>query len=160
MHTENTIFINGSPEHIFQLGANSQDWPKILPHYRQVKVVAGVPGGDTMVVDMHCVRSGFPLKGMNFPVGWRSVQVSDAETGTICFKHLAGIAQGMWVVWSLNPSPSGPGTIVTIAHDLTYPLAFLNGWFANELVGRDFVQAIAGRTLQTLKEIVENEVNL
>ena len=63
----------------------------------------------------------------------------------------------MWVVWSLTPDPWGRGTKVTIAHDLAYPFAFLNGWFARALVGRGFVHAIAGRTLATFKQIVESE---
>ena len=55
----------------------------------------------------------------------------------------------------IEPDPWGRGVAVTISHDLTYPFRFLNGWFARDLVGRDFVHAIAGRTLQTIKEMVE-----
>lgn len=159
MHTENTLTIDGPADRIFQLAANSQDWPRVLPHYHAVEVLEGMPGGERMVVEMRCVREDFPVAGMKFPVAWRSVQANDANAGKIYFKHLAGIAQGMWVVWTLKPEPSGYGTNVTIAHDLTYPFGFMNGWFAKELVGRQFVQAIASRTLQTIKEIVESEAS-
>jgi len=90
-------------------------------------------------------------------VRWKSVQICEPETGHIYFKHLLGVAVGMWVVWSLEKDPWGRGIRVTIRHDLTYPLPFLNGWFAQDMVGRQFVGAIAGRTLATIKEIVENE---
>ena len=63
----------------------------------------------------------------------------------------------MWVVWTLEPDPWGRGIAVSIRHDLAYPFAFLNGWFAEDLVGRQFVQAIAGRTLATIKAHVESE---
>ena len=63
----------------------------------------------------------------------------------------------MWVVWSLEEDKWGRGVAVTIRHDLTYPFPVLNGWFARELVGHQFVQAIAGRTLATIKALVEKE---
>ncbi len=65
----------------------------------------------------------------------------------------------MWVVWSLAPDPWGRGVRVTIRHDLTYPFDALNGWFAQDLVGRQFVGAIAGKTLATIKAVVESEGN-
>src|SRR2546423_1879884 len=38
MRTSNTIFINGNPARIYELAANIQDWPRLLPHYRYVRV--------------------------------------------------------------------------------------------------------------------------
>ncbi len=157
MHTENTVYINGPIERIFELAANIQDWPQLLPHYREIKVLEQTDGGNRKVVEMAAVRSNFPVKGVNFPVRWRSVQVCEPETGKIYFKHLAGVAVGMWVVWSLEPDRWGRGVKVTIGHDLTYPFSALNGWFAKDLVGQGFVHGIAGRTLETIKAIVEKE---
>lgn len=157
MHTENTVTINGPQERIFSLACHTEHWPQILPHYRQVKVLESSDGGRRKVVEMAAVRTDYPVRGINFPVRWRSVQVCEPETGRIFFKHLAGVAVGMWVVWSLEPSPNETGTQVTIAHDLTYPIPILNGWFARNLVGQGFVQTIAGRTLATIKAIVEKE---
>lgn len=157
MHTENTIYIYGPQERIFELAAATENWPALLPHYREVTVVEGTPGGRRKVVEMAAVREGFPVSGFDFPVRWRSVQVSEPERGKIYFKHLAGVAVGMWVVWTLEPDPWGRGIRVSIRHDLRYPFPSVNGWFAQELVGRQFVQAIAGRTLATIKQKVENE---
>lgn len=157
MHTENTVYMQGPKERIFQLAADIQDWPDLLPHYREVKVYEQSPDGRRKVVEMAAVREGFPLPGVRFPVRWQSIQVCEPETGKIYFKHLAGIALGMWVVWSIDDDKWGRGTRVTIAHDLTYPITALNGWFARDLVGEGFVHSIAGRTLATIKAKVESE---
>lgn len=157
MHTENTVYINGPLKRIFQLAADIQDWPEILPHYREVNVLEQTESGDRKLVEMAAVRANFPVPGINFPVRWRSVQVCEPNSGKIYFKHLAGVAVGMWVVWSLEPDKWGRGVQVTIGHDLTYPFTALNGWFAKDLVGQGFVHGIAGRTLATIKAIVEKE---
>ena len=157
MHTENTVFMRGPLARIYDLAADIQDWPDLLPHYREVSVLERSETGDRKVVEMACVRDDFPVPGISFPVRWRSVQVCDPAARQIAFKHLAGMATGMWVVWSLEPDLWGRGTRVTISHDLVYPVGLLNGWFARDLVGRDFVHAIAGRTLATIKLMVEKE---
>ena len=157
MHTENTVYIRGPRSRIFQLAADIQNWPNILPHYREVLVFEQSDDGRRKVVEMAAVRNDFPLVGCDFPVRWRSVQICEPDTGRIYFKHLAGVATGMWVVWALEDDLWGRGVQVTIGHDLIYPFPFLNGWFAQEIVGRQFVGAIAGQTLATIKEIVENE---
>ena len=149
--------MRGPLSRIYDLAANTQDWPHILPHYRDVTVLEQSNGGNRRVVEMACLRDDFPTPGLQFPVRWRSVQVCDPAQRRIYFKHLAGIATGMWVVWSLEADPWGRGARVTISHDLVYPLGFLNGWFARDLVGHDFVHAIAGRTLATIKAMVEKE---
>ena len=157
MHTENTITIHAPLARIFTLAADIQHWPNMLPHYRFVRVLDQNTDGTRKVVEMAATRADFPVKGINYPVKWRSVQICDHAAGRILFKHLAGIAQGMWVVWTLTPGKPGQGVRVTIAHDLAYPLPVLNGRFARDLVGRGFVQSIAGRTLATIKQIAEAE---
>ena len=157
MHTENTVYMRGPKARIFQLAADIANWPALLPHYREVLIFEQTDDGRRKVVEMAAVRDDFPLPGLAFPVRWRSVQVCEPETGRIYFKHIGGIARGMWVVWSLEDDAWGRGVKVTIRHDLTYPFPFLNGWFARDMVGRQFVGAIAGKTLATLKSIVENE---
>ena len=157
MHTENTVYMRGPKSRIFQLAADIQRWPQILPHYREVIVFEQTDDGSRKIVEMAAVRADFPLKGRSFPVRWRSVQFCEPDTHKIYFKHLKGMAVGMWVVWTLEDDPWGRGVAVTIRHDLTYPLPFLNGWFARDMVGDKFVHAIAGKTLATIKDIVEKE---
>ncbi len=157
MHTENTVYMRGDKARIFQLAADIQNWPELLPHYREVLVFEQTDDGRRKVVEMAAVRNNFPFPGITFPVRWQSVQICEPDTGRIYFKHLRGVAQGMWVVWTIADDPFGRGVAVTISHDLTYPLPVLNGWFARELVGDQFVHAIAGRTLATIKETVERD---
>ncbi len=157
MHTENVVYIKAPAKRIFSLACDVGQWPRWLAHYRAVAVFEQSPDGSRKDVEMCAIREGFPVKGRAFPVKWRSVQVCDAAEGRIYFKHTGGIAQGMWVVWEIQSDEWGRGTRVSIAHDLTYPVDWLNGWFARDLVGRDFVHAIAGRTLATIKALAEAE---
>jgi uncharacterized membrane protein len=39
MHTENRIEIRGDVKRIFQIAAQVDKWPDILPHYRSVRVL-------------------------------------------------------------------------------------------------------------------------
>ena len=156
MHTENVVFMDAPTDTIFALAADIARWPLLLPHYRSVVVQEQSRDGQRKAAVMRAVRPNWPLPGFSFPVRWECVQVCDIKASMIMFKHTAGIAQGMWVVWKFTPDPYGRRTRVSIAHDLRYPLPFLNGWFAREVVGRQFVAAIAGRTLQTFKTLVES----
>jgi hypothetical protein len=157
MHTENVIFIQADPARIFRLAADIEDWPTILPHYRWVTVFERSDDGNRKVVEMAAVRPDLPVRGARFPVRWRSVQICEPDAGRIIFKHYAGVAIGMWVEWEIAADPAGRGTRVAIRHDLRYPLMFLNGLFAEKIVGEGFVGAIAGRTLATIKKIAESE---
>ena len=160
MHTENIITIQGSLDHIFLLAAEIENWPRILPHYREVTVFERSADGTRKVVEMAAVRDNFPLHGLRFPVRWRSVQICEPEIGRITFKHIGGIARGMWVVWEIAPDRWGRGVRVSISHELRYPFSMMNGVFAKNIVGDVFVSAIAGRTLLTIKQLAEAEARL
>ena len=77
MHTENTIIIHGPRSRIFELAAAIENWPDILPHYREVFVFESSDDGNRKVVEMAAVRDNFPLAGIRFPVRWRSIQVCE-----------------------------------------------------------------------------------
>lgn len=157
MNTETSAYIRAPRERIFALAADIQNWPEILPHYRFVHVLDESQAGRRKVVEMSAVREGVPLPGARFPVTWRSVQLCDPDAGQIIFKHLAGLATGMWVEWNFEDDPWERGVKVTISHHLTYPIGLLNGVFAKDIVGELFVSSIAGRTLATIKELAEAE---
>jgi hypothetical protein len=140
-------------ERIFALAAAIDDWPAILPHYRAVTVLEQEDDGRRKVAVMSAYRDLGP--GVRLPVTWKSVQICESESGRIVYKHLAGVAAGMWVEWNLADDPWGRGVRVSIRHRLRYPLTILNGWFADEIVGHAFVENIAGRTLATIKGIAE-----
>lgn len=151
MFTENRIVIRGAKARIFALAADIADWPRILPHYRWVRVWGG--DGRVRHAEMAARRGRFPVK-------WRTAQVVLPDEDRILFFHTGGITRGMYVEWNLaeETGVGNAGNVrVTISHDLTYPFGPLTGWFARYVVGALFVHHIAGRTLARVKEIVESE---
>jgi len=146
MQTTNTIVIKGDPNRIYQLAADIQDWPAILPHYRYVVVEASTEFRKT--ARMGASRDGFPVK-------WRCLQELRPGDLRIIFTHIGGITKGMYVEWRIEPRPEG--VTVTIFHELKYPIPILGNLFAHHIVGRLFVHNIAGKTLQCIKHRVESE---
>ena len=67
MHTENTVYMRGPKSRIFQLAADIQNWPEILPHYREVIVFECSDDGSRKVVEMAAMRADFPMKGPVVP---------------------------------------------------------------------------------------------
>ncbi len=60
MHTENRITIRGDIDHIFAVASAVEAWPRILPHYRWVKVLSGTT--TERLVEMAAHRDGFPVR--------------------------------------------------------------------------------------------------
>lgn len=147
MHTENQITINGDADRIFAMAADIAAWPRLLPHYRWVKV--SQDDGRVKQAEMAARRGRFPVK-------WQTAQVVLPEERRIFFFHTGGITRGMYVEWTLRETERGV-VQVTISHELSYPLPPLTSWFARSVVGALFVQHIAGLTLARVKEIVESE---
>ena len=146
MECSNVIEIAGPIDRVFELGANIQDWPQILPHYRYVRIDES--SLHHKVATMAASRDGFPVK-------WRARQELRPEERRILFKHIGGVTRGMEVEWKLEPIANG--VRVTIFHALSYPVPLLGPLFAEYVVGRLFVSNIAGKTLQCIKQIVEAE---
>ncbi len=147
MKTQNAVTIHGAAERIFELAARVEDWPKLLSHYRRVEILSGE--GNSRIVSMHCIRSFGPFA---YPCRWRARQELRATEGRILFTHLAGPAKGMAVEWRLESTEDG--VLTTITHELDHPLGRI---YADRIIGPLFISAIAGKTLQTLKTIVESE---
>ena len=145
MQTENQIVIRGEKQRIFELGAGIADWPRLLPHYRWVRVTHD--DGRVKHAEMAARRGRFPVK-------WRTVQVVLPDEDRLLFFHTGGVTRGMYVEWNLEAREDGT-VRVTISHELTYPLPPLTGWFTSGVVGGLFVHHIAGMTLARIKEIVE-----
>jgi ribosome-associated toxin RatA of RatAB toxin-antitoxin module len=146
MHTANEIDIAGPVERVFQLAADIQDWPKILPHYRYMRVRE--QSERHKVADFGASRDGFPVR-------WRARQELFPEENRITFHHIGGITRGMWVEWRLE---ARDGSVhVVIEHQLTYSVPVLGPLFAQYIVGNLFVQNIANKTLRCIKARVEAE---
>lgn len=146
MRTANTVHMAGDLGNIVALAAATERWPEFLPHYRWVTVLEG--GGDHKIVEMAARRGRIPVK-------WRAIQLVErgGETPVIRFRHVWGVTKGMEVAWTFQPNSSG--VAVTIDHDFAPPWPLVGDVAANRIIGPHFVEAIAGKTLATIKGIVE-----
>lgn len=148
MRTENVVEIRGELARIVQLAADVEAWPRILPHYRWVTLLGG--GGDRKIVEMAARRDWIPVK-------WRAVQEirRDGPTPVIAYRHIWGVTKGMEVAWTFEPRPDR--VVVTIAHDFHPRWPLVGDLLADRIIGPAFVGNIAGKTLATIKRIVERE---
>ncbi|HZP80778.1 MAG TPA: SRPBCC family protein [Chthonomonadaceae bacterium] len=150
MRTTNTVEMRGDPERlygrIFQLAADIQDWPTLLPHYRYLHVLEQSP--THKIADFGASRDGFPVR-------WRARQELFPAEGRITYRHIGGITKGMWVEWRLEKR--GDHVRVTIEHELNYPVPIFGPLFAQVIVGNLFVRNIAGKTLRCIQAKVESE---
>jgi ribosome-associated toxin RatA of RatAB toxin-antitoxin module len=144
MHTENTIEIRGDIKRIFQVAAQVDKWPEILPHYRWVRVLQRKRRRTT--VEMAARRG-------RIPVSWTAVQeVFPYER--ITYKHIKGFTTGMDVSWSFKPIQERVTVVITHDFSLSWPL--LGDFVSRYIVGALFVKPIASRTLLHLKQTVES----
>ena len=151
MKTDNTVAMAGHLDHIVALAADIERWPEILPHYRWVTLLEG--GGDRKTVEMAARRGRIPVK-------WRAIQEieRDGPTPIIRYTHIWGVTRGMDVAWTFDPTPNVIN--VRIDHDYTpaWPVigSIVGPVVADRIIGPHFVGAIAGKTLETIKAIVED----
>ena len=144
MRTANTVTMVGDLDTIVKLAGDTERWPVLLPHYRWVTLLAG--GGDRKTIEMAARRGRIPVK-------WRAVQEIDRRGATpvINFTHVGGVTKGMEVSWVFVPS--GNGIDVTIDHDFEPPWPVVGDVVADRIIGPHFIEAIAGKTLATIKAI-------
>lgn len=137
------IVIDAPAARIFERARDTAAWPRILPHYRYVRVL--LSDGKRRVLEMAARR---PLGSARFgiPVRWRAEQIDDPAIPQMFFRHLGGWTKGMHVYWRFSPAADGK-TLVQIDHELRSPLA--------RIIGRFFIDPIAARTLQRMKEVCE-----
>jgi ribosome-associated toxin RatA of RatAB toxin-antitoxin module len=144
MHTENRIEIRGDVKRIFQIAAQVDKWPDILPHYRSVRVLQRKKRRIT--VEMAARRG-------RIPVSWTAVQeVFPYER--ITYKHIKGFTTGMDVTWSFKPAQEAVQVVIT--HDFSLAWPVVGGFVSKYIVGALFVRPIASRTLHHIKRTAES----
>jgi aromatase len=148
MHTETVVRIRGTADAVFAYAARVEDWPRLLPHYRGVRVVATQAGG--RVVEMRARRG-------RVPVSWWARQVVLPAERRIRYTHLRGVTRGMEVEWRIVPAEdsAGESVVVTIVHDLALRWPLVGRVIADRIIGPKFVEPIAGATLRRIKWLVE-----
>jgi ribosome-associated toxin RatA of RatAB toxin-antitoxin module len=152
MHTSNEVTMHAPYEQIFGLASKVEDWGRILPHYRYVRVLKR--SGNRKWVRMSAWR--------NFiPVTWSAIETVEPGTaeqpGRILFHHTKGLVKGMDVEWSF--ARQGDGTyVVKISHQLDdppFPTRILSPRLIELVVGKGFIGYIAGKTLRRIKYLTE-----
>ena len=131
-------------ERIFQLAAEVERWPEILPHYRYVRPVPD-PRGER--------RFAMGARRGAIPVSWEAIQRPLVNERRIEFVHTGGVTRGMRVAWRFAPVTDG--TDVSIEHrlDLAWPL--IGEFVARHVIGPHLIEAIAGRTLRRIRHLAE-----
>jgi hypothetical protein len=132
-------------ERIFPLAAEVERWPERLPHYRYVR---RLPAGNGER------RFAMGARRSIIPVRWEAVQRPLPDERRIEFTHTGGVTRGMEVAWRFESAPDGSQE-VSIHHalDLRWPL--IGGWVARHVIGPQFIDAIARRTLRRVKALAE-----
>lgn len=148
LHSRIRLPMAAPAERIFALAADVERWPERLPHYRYVRRVADPDGARRFAMG---ARRG-PL-----PVRWEAIQRPRPADGIIEFTHTGGVTRGMQVAWRIAPRSDGSGIAdVSIEHHLTLGWPLIGAWVARHVIGPQFVNAIAGRTLRRIRQLAEN----
>jgi hypothetical protein len=127
----------------FQVAADVERWPVILPHYRFVTFQRKDAFG-TGVVEMSAWRDfAGPIR---YPTWWVSdMHVTESEPA-VYYTHIDGFTKGMIVKWSFVPVATG--THVRISHTWAGPpWPFIGAFAWKHVIAQQFVSFIANRTL-------------
>jgi ribosome-associated toxin RatA of RatAB toxin-antitoxin module len=138
------IQIDAPLERIFSLAAEVERWPERLPHYRYVH---RLPGHDEERRFAMGARRG------RIPVRWEATQRLIPAERRIEFVHTGGVTRGMQVAWHFEPH--GGGWEVSIEHHLNLGWPLIGRFAAERVIGPQFVEAIAMRTLRRVKVLAE-----
>ena len=151
MRRVNEIEIDADITVIYDLAAQVERWPALLPHYRSVDVRWVEDGGRRLVAHMAASRDGLP-------VSWVCSLERDPSEPRLRFRHIGGFTRGMQVAWTFEQLPAA-STRVRITHEFSkgWPGRALNAFVSERVVGEFFVHAIATRTLETFKLLAEAE---
>lgn len=136
------------PRAVLALAARVEDWPRLLPHYRSVRVLEVAPGGNR-VVEMRARRDIGNRVGI--PLWWVARQ--RVLQDRVEFVHVRGVTRGMDVAWTWRPSEGG-AVVVRIEHDFEPHWPVPDG-LVHAVVGEFFINSVARRTLQHLCGLAE-----
>jgi hypothetical protein len=138
------IQVDAPYERIFPLAAEVERWPERLPHYRYVRRLPSANGERRFAMG---ARRG------RIPVSWEAIERPLPDERRIEFTHTGGVTRGMEVAWRFDPRDGG--WLVSIEHELDLGWPLVGGWAAEHVIGPQFVEAIARRTLRRVKALAE-----
>lgn len=131
-------------ERIFPLAAEIERWPEILPHYRYVRRLPDHDGERRFAMG---ARRG-PI-----PVRWEAIQRLIPAERRIEFVHTGGVTRGMRVAWRFEAVEDA--TDVSIEHQLDLGWPIIGGVAGRHVIGPQFIDVIAGRTLHRIARLAE-----
>ena len=150
MRTVDSLWMAAAPDRVFRHAADVERWPRLLPHYRWVRMRERRPEGGGLV-EMAAWR---PFGRLRWPTWWLSEMAVDPVRRQVRYRHVEGVTTGMAVLWSVEAD--GSGSRVTILHEWSGPPWFLLRRPAAEwIIGPVFVSGIASRTLAGIAQAAE-----
>jgi hypothetical protein len=155
MTTIDEQLVHAPADICFDVAADVERWPVILPHYRWVRFHDKRSFGEG-VVEMSAWRA-FPA-GINYPTWWVSEMHVKPDEPAVYYRHIDGVTRGMDVKWEFQPR--GSETFIRIVHTWDGPAwPLIRGIAANLVIGPHFVSAIAQRTLAGVARESESRVS-
>jgi ribosome-associated toxin RatA of RatAB toxin-antitoxin module len=142
--------IKADPDIVFRLAAAVEDWPRILPHYRWVRLLSD-EGAGRRIVEMAARRD--VVGRLGFPLHWVAIETADPIRNRIEFEHVRGVTRGMQVAWTIEADAS-PTVLVQIRH-VFQPAWPVPDGLVRQVVGEYFVNGVARRTLRLIGELAE-----
>ncbi len=148
MKSELHLRIQAPYERAFALAAEVERWPERLPHYRYVRRLPAANGERRF--EMGARRGPIPVR-------WQAIQRPLPAERRIEFEHTGGVTRGMWVAWRFDDLLDG-ALDVSIEHRLALRWPLIGELVARHVIGPHFIEAIAARTLRTIKRLAESGV--
>jgi uncharacterized membrane protein len=139
-------------DRIFDLAADVERWPRLLPHYRYVRPVdVGAGEGGR--------RFAMGARRGRIPVSWEARQLPLRDERRIEFHHTGGVTRGMDVAWRFDRVTEAQSETwdVSIEHELDLRWPLIGRFAADRVIGPHFIDAIAGRTLRRIRAIAESQ---
>jgi ribosome-associated toxin RatA of RatAB toxin-antitoxin module len=151
MRIVDELVIKATAARVFDLAADVEAWPQILPHYRWVRILEGGKSSGPTVVEMAAWR---PFGPVGWPTWWVSEMWVDRDRREVRYKHVRGITRGMDVVWQVKAQ--GQSAHASIVHEWDGPgWPLVNRPAAEWVIGPVFVHGIASRTLAGIGRAAE-----
>jgi ribosome-associated toxin RatA of RatAB toxin-antitoxin module len=141
--------VAADPQIAFELAAAVEDWPRILPHYRWVRILERL-SPDRRVVEMAARRD--VLLGLAVPLRWTAVQTLHPHEPRIEFEHVHGVTRGMQVGWTFETQR---GELKIEIHHEFEPRWPVPDPLVHLVVGEYFVNGVAARTLRRIGDLAE-----
>ena len=154
MRTVDEAIVRAPVRGMFDIAADVESWPRLLPHYRYVRFREG--DRHAGVVEMSANR---PFGPVNWPTWWLSrmelqEHAADGSRPAIRFRHIDGITTHMDVEWSFAAVDGG--TRVTVVHLWDGPAwPVIRTIAARAVIGPVFIHGIASRTVAGLARAAE-----